>query len=61
MNLQKQITQLKFATKKIDDEIINLLQDQVYLKKGAQGARRDRSNLKIKINEKVFNIIIIDI
>jgi chromosome segregation ATPase len=31
---------------------MNLLQDQLYLKKGAQGAKRDRSNLRIKINEK---------
>jgi len=52
MNLQKQITQLKFATKKVDEEIMSLLQDQIYLKKGAQGAKRDRSNLRIKINEK---------
>ncbi|ORX78919.1 hypothetical protein BCR32DRAFT_281838 [Anaeromyces robustus] len=52
MNLHKQIVQIKFATKKIDEEIMNLLQDQLYLKKGAQGAKRDRSNLKIKINEK---------
>jgi len=44
---------MKFSTKKIDEEIMNLLQDQLYLKKGAQGAKRDRSNLRIKINEKV--------
>jgi len=53
MNLQKQLVQMKFSTKKIDEEIMNLLQDQLYLKKGAQGAKRDRSNLRIKINEKV--------
>jgi len=52
MNLQKQLVQMKFSTKKIDEEIMNLLQDQLYLKKGAQGAKRDRSNLRIKINEK---------
>ncbi|ORX50411.1 hypothetical protein BCR36DRAFT_583539 [Piromyces finnis] len=52
MNFQKQITQMKFSTKKIEEEIMSLLQDQLYLKKGAHGAERDRSNLKIKINEK---------
>jgi len=57
VNLQKQITQTKFSTKKIDEEIMSLLQDQLYLKKGAQGAMRDRSNLKVKINEKVILII----
>ena len=36
---------------------MSLLQDQLYLKKGAQGAMRDRSNLKVKINEKVILII----
>jgi len=56
MNLQKQLVQMKFSTNKIDEEIMSLLQDQIYLKKGAQGANRDRSKLRIKINEKVTSV-----